>query len=492
MMLCARPSYAQNTGATDSELREDVGKLQNQLAETQSKLTEAEAQIQQLRAEMQQIKSQLGSAPTPKTTDQSGAYPTLQNALNDAKPESASNEDLQMLASRVDEQAQVKVESASRYKVRLSGLILMNTYANVGHVDITDLPNLAFSAPVGAAGGGDFGATLRQTQLGLEVIGPEFASATTGGDVQADFFGGFPDVSFGVTSGLFRLRIARGYLNWKRTRIIVGQDEPFFSPLSPTSYATVAEPAFAWAGNLWVWTPQIRVEHDWKVSDTSKLTMQFGMLDALTEADPSDQFKRRPTPGEASRIPAVAWHGFWSGKLLGKDAMVGVGTYFSRQSFTFGRHVNGWGVMADYNLPLTSKLSWSGEVFRGRALGGLGGGVWNSVVYSGPPASPGTQVLGLNDIGGWSQLKFQPLSRLEFNVAAGTDNPFASDIEFFPYPTGTYFPPLVRNQSIFTNSIYRPRSNLLLALEYRHLRTYFISPGKQTSDQVNLALGVSF
>ncbi len=480
------------TASTDTDTRAQVGQLRNQLAATQNQLDDAKAQIEQLRTELQQIKTQLGLASgSSKPADQTGAYPTLQNAVKESTPGTATSEDQQILAARVDEQAQTKVESASKYKVRLSGLILMNTYSNFGSVDVSDLPNLALSRP-GAASTGETGATLRQTQLGLEVAGPQFAGAASGGDLQADFFGGFPDVNYGVTDGLFRLRIARGYLNWGHTKLVAGQDEPFFSPLSPTSYATLAEPAFAWAGNLWVWTPQIRVEHKWDLSDRSSLGMEFGILDALTEVEPPDQFKRMPTPGEASRVPAFGWHGSWNSKIAGRNASLGLGSYYSRQSFTFNRHVDGWGVMADYNLPLASKVVWSGEVFRGRALGGLGGGIWNSVVYSGAPSLATSQVIGLNDIGGWSQLKLIPVSKLEFNVAAGTDNPFANDIEFFPNPTGTYFPPLARNQTIFGNSIYRPRSNLLVAFEYRHLRTYSTNGTKKSADHLNLALGVSF
>ena len=480
------------TNRPDSETRTEVGQIRDQLAATQNQLDDAKAQIQELRSELQQMKKQLGlSTEPPKPAEQSDAYPTLQDALKESKPEGAAAANDQILAAQVEEQAQTKVESASKYKVRLSGLILMNTYSNVGGVDVSDLPNLAISRSTPATGG-EFGATLRQTQLGIEVIGPHLAGATSGGDLQTDFFGGFPDVNYGVTSGLFRLRTARGYLNWGHTRLVAGQDEPFFSPLSPTSYATLAEPAFAWAGNLWVWTPQIRIEHDWDLSDTSKIGMQFGILDALTEAEPSNQFKRTPTPGEASRMPAFAWHGSWSSQIFGHDATIGLGSYYSRQSFTFRRHVDGWGVMADYNLPLSSKLIWSGEVFRGRALGGLGGGIWNSVVYSGTPSLATSQVIGLNDIGGWTQLKLIPVSKLEFNLAAGADNPFASDIEFFPNPTGTYFSPLARNQSIFANSIFRPRSDLLVAFEYRHLRTYSTNGSKKSADHLNLALGVSF
>jgi len=108
------------------------------------------------------------------------------------------------------------------------------------------------------------------------------------------------------------------------------------------------------------------------------------------------------------------------------------------------------------------------------------------------PYFASTRIVGLNTVGGWSQFKIKPIGKLEFNVAAGTDNPLASDLRLFSNPMGSFFPPYVRNQSIFANSIYRPRSNLLLALEYRRLRTYRVDDAKSTADHVNLAIGVSF
>ena len=76
-----------------------------------------------------------------------------------------------------------------------------------------------------------------------------------------DFFGGLENTYYGVASGIARLRIARLRLDWKNTSIVGGLDTPLFSPLSPTSYLTVAEPALSAAGNMWTWTPQLRVEH---------------------------------------------------------------------------------------------------------------------------------------------------------------------------------------------------------------------------------------
>jgi len=479
-------------GGDKSELiSSQVDQLRSELTATQGQLTTAQQQIQELRAEMEQMKALLKGPGTSKQAPAGGeAFPTLENAVKESKPESTPGEDQQVLAARVEELSQTKVETASRYKVKLSGLVLMNAYVNDGNVDITDLPNLAYPH-VPNTPGGDMGATLRQSQIGLEMVGPRVFGAATGASVLADFFGGFPDANYGSTYGLVRLRLANAYLNWSHTKLVIGQDGLFFAPQNPTSYATLGEPALAWAGNLWVWTPQVRIEHRWDVSDKSNFTAQFGILDSLTEQEPPDYFERTPTPGESSRIPALGWHGALNSKLAGRDATFGVGGYYGRQAYSFDRNVDAWAVTADYNLPLGKYLALSGEAFRGQALGGLGGGIWNSILASGDPSLASTEIIGMNDIGGWSQLKLMPIPKLEFNVAAGTDNPLASDLHYFTNPMGTYFSPLARNQAIFANSIYRPKGNLLFALEYRHLRTYSLQ-SKSSADHVNLAVGVSF
>jgi hypothetical protein len=488
---CSLSATPQTATPSDKNLAAKVESLESELSRTKQDLSRSHDEIEELRRELQSIKAHLPRQ-APPTEDNAGTYPTLANVQAAPNPQASPEQEQQdELAARVAEQAQTKVESASRYRVRLSGLILMNTYSNVGRVDVSDLPNLAFTR-LPAQPRGDFGGTLRQTQLGLEITGPHLAGAATSADLQADFFGGFPSSNFGVASGLFRLRTARMRMDWSKTSLVGGQDGLFFSPLSPTSYATVAEPALSWAGNLWVWTPQLRAEHRVTVSENSNLLLQGGILDALTEQIPPMQFNRIPTPGEASRKPGIAARAAWVGKWFGREASLGAGGFYARHDYLYSRAVDSWAATTDWTMPLGSYVTVTGEFFRGRALGGLGGGIWNSVVYDGSPTIPTNRVIGLDDIGGWTQLKLQPKSNWEFNIAAGTDNPLAADLRVFPNPSGSYFPPLSRNQSIFANSIYRPRSNLLLALEYRHLRTYSRLNTKQSADHVNLGIGVSF
>ena len=501
LSLCGpiRAQSPSTAGPSVAELKAQVDALRSSLTDTKAELERSHQEVVDLRRRLEELEARLGPStakPAPQTTP-SSAYPTLEDALkaqSSAAPAGeagAARERVDMLAAQIEEQNQTKVESESRYKVKLSGLVLMNTYMNRGAVDNADLPGFARPRPPGQTNG-DFGATLRQTLLGLAVTGPKLAGGHTAADVQMDFFGGFPAYQYGVTSGLVRLRVARASLDWGNTKLVVGQDAPFFSPLAPSSYASVGEPALSWAGNLWVWTPQIRVEHRWSRSESSAVTLQAGILDPLTEYIPDFQFDRTPSPGESSRQPALATHLAWKGKVGAQPVMIGVGSYYERQSWGFDRNVDAWAATADWDLPLGRWFGLSGEFFRGRALGGLGGGVWNSIVANGDAEDADTRIAGLGAVGGWSQLKIKPVSKWEFNVAAGTDNPLAGDLRLFPNPEGSNFPPFARNQSWFANSIYRPRSNLILALEYRRLRTYSVNDPKSTADHVNLAFGVAF
>src|SRR5438445_12457680 len=89
--------------------------------------------------------------------------------------------------------------------------------------------------------------------------------AKTTRTVQFDLSGGFPNTLNGSSFGLFRLRIANLPMGWAHTSIVAGQDNAFFSPLSPTSFASLAVPTFAYAGNLWWWMPQVRIERTFEL-----------------------------------------------------------------------------------------------------------------------------------------------------------------------------------------------------------------------------------
>ena len=78
----------------------------------------------------------------------------------------------------------------------------MNAFRNVGSSDNFDFPSYSepvrFGSPTAT-----IGATLRQSEIGLEIFGPDVAGAKTSADLQFDFSGGLPATEMAWTSAWF-------------------------------------------------------------------------------------------------------------------------------------------------------------------------------------------------------------------------------------------------------------------------------------------------
>jgi hypothetical protein len=370
--------------------------------------------------------------------------------------------------------------------------VLFNLFSNSGSVDNFDVPTFALPpGPLDTSGA--VGGTMRQSILGFEVFGPEFLGAHSSGNLNLDFGGGFPMVWNGVDSGLARLRTAAVRLDWKNTSLVAGKDQLFISPNEPTSYASLIVPPLSYAGNLWAWTPQIRVEHRLPLSNDATVTLQGGILDPLTGEVPPLEWYRVPSAGERSRAPAIAGRVAYSRLFFGHPFTIGASGYYSRQNWGFGRNVNAWAGLMDWNVPLSRKFSLSGLFYRGLAIGGIGGAVGRSVVWNADLTMPTSRVVPINAVGGWAQLKYRATPKVEFNAAFGMDNSFAADVLAFGDLGQSYGDPaLTRNLGGFGNVIYRPRSDLLLSLEYRRLKTHNIYDSNWAAGQLNLGMGVLF
>ena len=484
------------SSAQDASGNDELSRMKRELQETRSELADSRREIEELRHGLQELRTQVQSNQASGNVGAEGVTGAGATTGNDVfTPEKPSvetaDQDVGFLAGKVAELHQDKVESASKYPVKISGLVLFNAYRNSGALDIQDLPSLAFPTTPGFSGG-NIGATLRQTVLGVSATGPKLFGARTSANAEIDFAGGSPTTSYGVTAGLLRLRTAGISLDWQKTSLHIGQDVPFFSPLSPTSYATMLEPAMSWSGNLWVWTPQIEAEHRIALRPDSFLVLQGGLLDPLTEEIPPFQ-GNVATAGEATRVPAFAGR-------IAIDRLsapqypfsIGFGGYRALQRYQDFHQIDSWTVNADFKIPFGRHVELSGEWYDGQAVGGLGGGIWTSVIF--PEAfPPHTAVHPLRSTGGWAQVKVKPITRFQINGAFGQDENFARDLRFFATPFTTMsFPPFKKNRTSFLNFIYEPTSFLLFAIEYRHLLTAPALGESATGDHLNLAAGVRF
>jgi hypothetical protein len=491
--------------SSDDSLRDVVRDLQEQVRQLQSAVSEMRTENQRARADSEELRKLLEEfrpesagkpgVPYGESARQVAAANTAPDAAHDqtrrSEHEASLEEKFELLSGKVDDQYQTKVESGSKYRMRLSGIVLLNLFANNGTVDSIDVPTLAYATAPGAANG-NFGATVRQSEIGFEVFGPRLAGAKTRADLQLDFGGGFEPAPNGVNAGLVRLRTGTMHLDWENTSIVAGQDNLFFSPNSPTSFASLTVPALTYAGNLWGWIPQVRVEHRLALGEQSSFTFQGGILDPLSGEAPGPWSYRLAGAGEASRQPAFASRIAWTHSVSGQPLRLGVGGFYSRQSYGFDRNLDAWAATTDIEVPLSHRFSLSGKLYRGKGLGGLYGGVGRSVIFSGNPGLATSSIRGLNTAGGWAQLKYQATSRIEFNTAFGLENPYAADLKSFPAPQSYGNPFLARNSGALANVIFRPRSDLLFSAEYRHLKTYNIDYGPNSADHLNLMMGVLF
>src|SRR5271155_3792268 len=193
--LSSDSSASKSLSDSVRELREQVRELQAAVAGMRSDWQHARVETEELRRELDGLRA--GEAPagteprnavlrdavaksaTGNSEEAAGNTPKivqriLQNVVPDLLTDNAPQdekedrkraehaasleEEYQLLSGKVDEQYQTKVESASKYRLRLSGIVLMNLVSNQGVVDSIDLPMLAYARPEGNPGG-SFGAT---------------------------------------------------------------------------------------------------------------------------------------------------------------------------------------------------------------------------------------------------------------------------------------------------------------------------------------------
>jgi len=507
--LAQKSTPAAASQSADAALRDlvsQVRELRTALEQMRTENAQSRAEMQELRQELQETRKLLAplAVANAASSSQASAASALQPSNTPAAAAPASSADLgsrvqkleestQLLGSKIDEQYQTKVESAAKYRVRLSGIVLMNAFHNVGASDNLDLPDYAEPPAAPGLAQTSFGATLRQSEIGLEIFGPTLAGAKSSANVQFDFAGGFPATNNGVNFGIARLQTASVRLDWKQTSLIAGQDSLFISPLSPTSFASLAIPAFANAGNLWGWTPQLRVEHRFDLADQQTLTLQGGILDNLDWEPPGNSYTRSAQAGELSGQPAYAMRTAWSRPVFNHPLSFGVAGYYGRQNWTYwNRNVDAWAGMTDWQIPILRRLILSGEFYRGRAVGGLGGAIGQTILFGGDPSYAATSLRGVDSAGGWSQLKFQLTPKLELNAVYAEDDALASDIRGFATDANNFGPILGRNRGALGNLVYRPRSDLLLSAEFRRLHTFPVYDSSSVTNQLNLAVGVLF
>jgi hypothetical protein len=394
---------------------------------------------------------------------------------------STLEEQVEINTAQIKEQAQTKVESDSRFRVRLSGMVLMNTYLNAADSSVRSSPTRA-PADWPASPRNNVGANLRQSIVGLAMEGPRAAGARVSAEAEFDFYGTTGDTYQGNVLGNLRLRTASTRLDWERTSLTIGLRPAMISPLNPSSLASVWYPALSRAGNLWQWRPQIILEHRAPLRESSELILQGGLLTPFGETLDSEVIEG----GLNYQGRAAFRHNLDTDRKF----EFGVGGQAGNRTFTFERKETTYVISSDWQIPLGSRFELSGEAYFGKANDlGEQSGVRADNYYnlSGPLENPATIIRGIHAFGGWAQLNIKARRALDFNFAFGVEDPRNRDVFADQRSLSNHF----RNQVTSGNFIYQLRPNVLFSLEYRRLLTDYAA-GRRRNGHYNLAIGYLF
>jgi hypothetical protein len=486
LCVIATPLSGQNS--VQESLEKRVEQLTEAVTRVQAQLEDSQRQLKELSDQLSILRQRMAVAADNSASSSDAAQ--LAKAVDEIRERQAIQE------SQIATHDQDKVESESKYPVKLSGLILLNGFVNTRQVDVAAMPSIAIQGP------GSTGISIRQTILDLDARGPHLFGASSHADVRVDFDGGAqPGGTTGAYADYFvRLRTAHAALDWEHTGIFFSYDRPLVSPYTPDSLTAVALPALAWSGNLWTWNPQIGLTHDFSHSTGQRLRLQAALID-VSDPPPLYYNPSAAPPGIASP-PSTAENSRWPGvetrvALLGTQeehsAQLGAGGYFAPHRTLGGINFDSWAGTLDYRQPILGRMELTGSFYRGQALGGLGGGGYKDFAYRVDPLNPSEIYFrAFEDVGGWAQWQIHPNERLRFNAAFGIDNVLASQVAPYAGPSTAIYQNLTRNRTFTGNMIYSPSAYLLFSLEYRHLASSPVVGQTASGNIIGIAAGYKF
>jgi F0F1-type ATP synthase membrane subunit b/b' len=474
--------------ATSDSVETRIRQLSDAMNRAQKQIEQSQHELDELRAQMTALQQQISSSGTAAAPDDAAR---LSAAVEQIREQQSLEE------SQIATHEQSKVESESKYPLKLSGLVLLTGFANTKQVDDPVSPSIVLS------GGGSTGASLTQTVLGFDARGPHLLNAESHADLRIDFAGAAlsgGNAASAYSGGLVRLRTAHADLQWQHTRAFFALDRTILSPNMPSSLTAVAVPALGWSGNLWTWNPQVGFTQDFAFSSAQRFRIQAATIDVMNPvqiygggAGSAPAQLTPPSTAEMSRWPGAEGR---LALLSGTDdsgLQLGIGGLFAPHRSVGGTRFNSWAGTLDYRIPFGKRAEVSGSGYWGEALGGLGGGAFKDYVFGPDPLSPsGYSFVDLHAIGGWFQFKAHANQHLEFNAATGTDQVPAVELRPYAGNASAYYLNLARNLTYTGNVIYSPSAYLLFSLEYRHLQSAPVNDYSATGDIIGIAAGYRF
>jgi hypothetical protein len=462
------PSKAQS--AATSTLPTPPANVEDEIRVLRQEVLELRGEVTSLRDELHRRDDQSVASDRAETAQ---ALPNPSNNAAPAQNESNLAATVGLVQSQVEQLAQTKVESSSKWPVTIYGTILSTTFYNTHDVDWADLP-FKVDQNSGVYSAGAFSSSLRQTRIGLEVDGPTVGSFKSSGVFAMDFMGGQTDFLATPLFGLANIVYAYARLDNGSTVFEAGQDHMILAPQNPTSLVAYSYPELWEAGNLYIRAPQLRVEQKLVNSREGQMWLTLGLVapvgtyplldfpgsSANSTLRPSVQGRlswRSAPPGSAEKS---GWEAGFSG-TYGRVNLPLVDTSGNVvSSFSGASYAGAFDFNAHYH-----KVGFDGEGYLGQNLENFGGGI----------GQPGRA------IGGYFEGRLNLTQRLSFNSGLGVDHLLKPD----RIPVV-----LNRNTGLFANTIFHFKPEVAASLEYRYMETRpFIGVIRRNG---NVSLGIAY
>lgn len=434
------------------------------------RLDRLEEQNKALAAEVQALRDQLAAARAPESAPAQSATTSEPPAA--AAPGPSTEERLQVQESRTAELAASKVEASQRFPVRLTGMVLFNSFLNSSGSGGQEYSTIALPGETRSGGAG-----VRQTILGLDYSGPTvFGDGKVSGSVRMDFWSGSAPLNME-----FRLRTATIGIDWKDRSFLVGIDKPLISPRDPESIAQVALPPLSGAGNLWLWLPQVRFNQDFHFTEHTGVKAQVAMIGthevAASPASPYGPDASSSAYIEPIRPGIEARAELFTG---GEDRRLEVASSVHHSiSHVIGQSIASDVLSFDWLARPLRQIEFTGTFYTGQNVAPLGtGAIRQGFVAFGPDL-----LTAVHSEGGWGQLKLRASSRLWFNLFTGQQDDRNSQLA-----AGA----IGKNVVYGANLFYQLTPNMLASFEASQTRTNYLGSGILLNNHYDLALGYLF
>jgi len=250
------------------------------------------------------------------------------------------------------------------------------------------------------------------------------------------------------------------------------------APIDPVSLSHVAMPLGATAGDLWGWSPQIRVDFHPTVGSTG-LLVQFGILrpqfgDTRLEAFPAaDTAIDLGSSGLGERSTQPFYQGRFAvmPDILGRKGTIGVSGHWGEEQIGVDHTLKSSAGALDLDIPITHYFTVRGEAFTGSNLIPFGGGINQGAALLAAPVAtaPPLSIRAIHSRGGWGELTVIPdrSNKNVLYVGAGTDQPQKSTL--LPGTTR------VENTFLWASYFRKLSDNVTAAVEWSQWRFYTVT-----------------